>query len=419
MRHIDVRSTRLNEVRAAFPDRAGFSHSTVHLMRFLSPLTPHGWRKYRSCMRLVAQSLWMCLALGVAIGITHPARAEDRNPASARSDGSIAKDHLRRARRARASGKWTEAHAAYKAAFEAIDATSVTERESAEIAGELGLCELKLRKFRDAAEHLALSLERRKALSPAQQRAFADGLAEAVPFLAALYLSVDPPDAEVFVGGKSIGRPRRTYTLFFEPGKHMLRALAPGRGESTQTLDAQAGTEPIMTFQLLRSEESSTAEGEPRGPAKKAATDARAARTSTQAPAPAAAWPGTVRMGGVVLTTATAAVGAVFLVRAHVVNSDLREANTVRREQGWTSDACRKASAPAACADIHGRIKERDLFATLGKVSLATSAVFGIATAASFLTEVAIFGDARPAERLRVVPVTTSERAGVILEGAW
>ncbi|WP_437769016.1 hypothetical protein WME77_19250 [Sorangium sp. So ce764] len=370
-------------------------------------------------MRFVAQSLWICLMFGVATGTTHPVHAADRNPAPARSGDSIVKDHLRRARRAQASGKWTEAHAAYKAAFEAIDATSVTEKESAEIAGELGLCELKLRKFRDAAEHLAWSLERRKALSPEQQKGFAEGLAKAVPFLATLYLSVDPPDAEVFVDGQPIGRPRRSYRLFFEPGKHMVRALAPGRGEGTQTLDAQAATEPIMTLQLLRSAESSTGEGEPGGPAKKAATDAQAARTSTPAPAPSATWPGTVRMSGIVLTTATAAVGAVFLLRAHVVNSDLREANTARREQGWTSDACRKASAPTACADIHGRIKERDLFATLGKVSLATSAVFGIATAASFLTEVAIFGDGRPAERLRIVPVTTSERAGVILKGAW
>ncbi|WP_437504943.1 hypothetical protein [Sorangium sp. So ce1099] len=125
-------------------------------------------------MRFVAQSLWIGMMLGVAAGTTHPVHAKDRNPAPARSDGSIVKDHLRRARRARAAGKWTEAQAAYTAAFEAIDSTSVTERESAEVAGELGLCELKLRKFRDAAEHLAWSLERRKALSPEQQKGFAD-----------------------------------------------------------------------------------------------------------------------------------------------------------------------------------------------------------------------------------------------------
>ncbi|WP_437829332.1 hypothetical protein [Sorangium sp. So ce1153] len=402
-----------------FLDRLCNSHSLVQIMTLSAPLTRHGWHEYRRCMRFVAQSLWMCLMLGVAIGTTHPVRAEDGRPALSRSDGSNVKDLLRRARRARASGKSTEAHAAYKAAFEAIDATSVTERESAEIAGELGLCELDLRKFRDAAEHLAWSLERRKALSPVQQKRFDDGLAKAVPFVATLYLSVDPPDAEVLIDGKPIGRPRRTYTLFFEPGMHMVRARAPGREEASQTLDARAATEPRMTIQLPRAAVSSTGEGEPQGPVKKAATQVQAGRPSTQAPAPSATWPRTARIGGVVLTTATAAAGAVFLLRAHVVHTNLREANTVRREQGWTSDACRKASAPAACAGIHAQIEERNLFATLGKVSLATSAVFGIATAASFLTEVAVFGDARPARGLRIVPVTTGERAGVLLEGAW
>ncbi|WP_437573870.1 hypothetical protein [Sorangium sp. So ce887] len=370
-------------------------------------------------MRFVAQSLWSCLMLGVVIGTTHPARAEDRKPAAARSDDSIVKDPLRRARRARASGKWTEAHAAYKAAFEAIDSTSVTERESAEIAGELGLCELELRKFRDAAEHLAWSLERRKALSPAQQKRFADGLAKAVRFVATLYLSVDPPDAEVLVDGKPIGRPRRTYTLFFEPGKHMVKAQAPGREEGSQTLDAQAATEPTMTIQLPRAAVSSAGEGEPAGPTKKAATEAQAARPSAPAPAPSATWPGTARIGGVVLTTATAAAGAIFLLRANVVHGDLREGDVRRRAQGWTSSTCRDADAAAACADIHGQIKERNLFATLGKVSLATSAVFGVATAASFFTETALFGTAPAAGGLHAAPVATSEQAGLILRGAW
>ncbi|XXX77402.1 hypothetical protein WMF30_01335 [Sorangium sp. So ce134] len=370
-------------------------------------------------MRFAAQSLSMCLMLGVTIGVTHPVRAEDRNPAPPRSDASTAKDHLRRARRAQAAGQWTEAQTAYKAALEAIDATSGTEKESAEIAGELGLCELALRKYRDAAEHLAWSLERRKVLSRAQQKKFGDGLAKAESFVATLYLSVDPPDAEVLIDGTLIGRPRRTYALFFEPGKHMVRARARGREEAFQSLDARAGTETSMTIQLPRAAVSSAGEDAPAGPARKAATDAQGARTAARAPAPRASWPGTLRIGGVALTTATAGVGAVLLLRAHVVHTNLQEANIARREQGWAPDACRAASAPAACRDIQAQVKERNLFATLGKVSLATSAAFGIATAASLLTEIAVFGGAPPAEGLRVVPLTTSERAGVLLEGAW
>ncbi len=49
-------------------------------------------------------------------------------------------------------------------------------------------------------------------------------------------LSVDPPDAEVFVDGKAVGRVARVYTLFVEPGLHMVRARAPGREDAFQVL---------------------------------------------------------------------------------------------------------------------------------------------------------------------------------------
>ncbi|KYF73841.1 hypothetical protein [Sorangium cellulosum] len=367
-------------------------------------------------MRLVAQSLWMCLALGVAIGVTHPARAEDRNPASARSDGSIVKDPLRHARRARALGKWTEAHAAYKAAFEAIDATSVTERESAEIAGELGLSELKLRKFRDAAEHLAWSLERRKALSPAQQRAFADGLAKAVPFLATLYVSVDPPDAEVFVGGKSIGRPRRTYTLFFEPGKHMVRALAPGRGESTQTLDAQAGTERIMTFQLLRSAESSAKDNTPAVPKPLSAPPA----ARPQAPGQSAWRPTTLRIAGIAATTATLSAGSLLMIRATNLDGDLSE-----RRDGLNGGAtasgsrCWQAADRPGCADLVRLRDERNLSAAVGTAMLIAGGVIGAATAASFFTDFSFLGLTPAQDRIHASPVATGREIGVTIEGLW
>ncbi|AUX33616.1 MULTISPECIES: hypothetical protein [Sorangium] len=364
-------------------------------------------------MRFVAQSLWMCLTLGVAIGTTHPARAEDRNPASARSDGSIVKDHLRRARRARASGKWTEAHAAYKAAFEAIDATSVTERESAEIAGELGLCELDLRKFRDAAEHLAWSLERRKALSPEQQKGFADGLARAVPFLATLYLSVDPPDAQVFVDGKSIGQPRRTYTLFFEPGKHMVRAQAPGREEGSQGLDARAGTEPVMTIQLPRSAESSANDEAPAVPEPvSAAPPARA-----QAPGPAPSWPRAARIAGIGLTTATASLGVLFMVRASASDGDLKERNSKLDALGFTPWACREPSPPSACNELAVLRRERDRFAALGTAMMVASGVLGAATVASFFTDFSFLESEPTGASVALSPAAAPGQIGLVAHG--
>ncbi|AUX25494.1 hypothetical protein SOCEGT47_060410 [Sorangium cellulosum] len=370
-------------------------------------------------MRCGVHLLLIGLTAFASTGLTGAASAEELYPLPGRSDRSTVKDHVRRGRRARDAGRWNEAYAAYKAALEAATPASSTERERAEIAGELGLCELALRRYRDAAEHLAWSLEQREALPVALQKRFEQGLRKAAPHVAILNLSVDPPDAEVLVDGKPLGRLARTYRLFFEPGQHMVRAQAPGRAEALHSFGAVAKTEHNITMRLPRAAVSSEKEGAPGSPKEAPLAPSAPAAARTGPPSPWVSWPGAARIGGVAVTTATAAAGAVLLLRAHVVHGDLREGDIARRAQGWTSHTCRKASAPAACADIHDQVNERNLFATLGKVSLAASAVFGVATAASFFTEIAVFGGGPSASGVRVVPMATSERAGVLLEGAW
>ncbi|WP_437875468.1 hypothetical protein [Sorangium sp. So ce513] len=417
MRHVEAGDNDRMRSDVAFPARAEFSHPIVHVTTFPVPLTRRGRRDYGRRVRFVARLLWSCLTLGVATAATHPVHAEDRNPPPASSDGSTVKDHLRRARRARASGKWTEAHAAYKAAFEAIDPTSVTERESAEIAGELGLCELKLRKFRDAAEHLAWSLERRKALSPEQQREFAEGLAKAVPFLTTLYLSVDPPDAEVLVDGKPIGRPRRTYTLFFEPGKHLVRAQAPGRGASTQTLDAQAAAERLMTFEFPPLPECRASAAAPAVP--EPASAPPPVRPQPSGP-PASSWPATLRIAGIAATTATLSTGALLMIRAASLDGDLGERRDgLNRGAPASGSRCWQTSAPPACDDLLRLQDERNLSAGVGTALLIAGGVIGAATAASFFTDFSFLGPAPAQEAIHVAPVVTGRALGVRLEGLW
>ncbi|WP_438026374.1 hypothetical protein [Sorangium sp. So ce233] len=329
------------------------------------------------------------------------------------------KDLVRRAQKARAAGRWADAYEAYKAAFEATDLASSPLAERAELAGELGLCELALRKYREAAEHLTQSLQRRELLPIQLQQRFEVGQVKAAFHVGTLLLAVDPPDAEVLIDGRPVGRASRSYKVFLEPGRHMVRAQAPGREDALQSFSAVAGVEHEMTMQLPRVAVSSAKLGAPSASQESPKALSSVSALGARPPSPWASWPGTLRIGGVAVTTATAAAGAVFLLRAHVIHSDLREGDVVRREHGWTSHTCREASAPAACTGIYGQVKERNLFATLGKVSLATSAVFGVATAASFFTEFALFGSTPPATGIHIVPVTTSERAGVLLHGAW
>ncbi|WP_437840542.1 tetratricopeptide repeat protein [Sorangium sp. So ce1153] len=366
-------------------------------------------------MRCGAHLLVISLTLGASTGFARPADAQERSSAPARSDGSKVNEHIRRARRARDAGRWAEARDAYEAALEASEQSPSAQLDPAEIAGELGVCELELGNYREAAEHLTRSLERRELLPLEVQRRFKVAQLKAAFYVVTLLLSVDPPDAEVFIDDQRMGRVAGTYKVFLERGRHVVRARAPGRAEAIHVFNGERGAKQEVSMQLPHAAVSSTKEAPPATPEPVRASPAARA----QAPGPWASWPGTLRIGGIAITTATAATGAVLLLRAHVIHTSLREGDVVRRQQGWTSHTCREASAPAACADIHRQVDQRNLLATLGKVSLATSAVFGVATAASFLTEAAFFGAAPGATGVRIVPVTTSERAGVLLEGAW
>ncbi|WP_437945882.1 PEGA domain-containing protein [Sorangium sp. So ce296] len=343
------------------------------------------------------------------------ARAREPQAISGTHEASTTANPLRLARQARDAGRWVEAEAAYEAALAAAEAAWTTDAERAEIAAELGLCELALGKYRDAADHLAQSLRHRDGLRRALRERAEAGLLQAERRVVTVYLGVNPPDAEVFVDGKALGRPAPTYELFLEPGHHTVRARLDGHAEAVSAFEGQAGKDISLALKLPRAPE--------RGARAPEAASARAARMLAPSPPPAArpAVPLTeLRIGGAALATAAVAAGTVFLLRADVVDDNLAERDVVLRRQGWTSSTCWWPDAPSACAEIRRDLAERDLFATLGNVALATGAVFGIATAASFLAEGWLF-DETPVRGggVQVAPSATGTRAGLVLQGAW
>ncbi|XXX73950.1 tetratricopeptide repeat protein [Sorangium sp. So ce134] len=357
--------------------------------------------------------------LGAATGLVSPASAQSIAGTPRRSDCSTVKHLVRAAQRARAAGRWTEAYDAYKAALDAAEPSSTTERERAEIAGELGLCALMLRRYRDAAEHLAWSLEQREALPVALQLRFEDGLRKATTHVATLLLAVDPPDAEVLVDGKSVGRTARTHKLFFEAGQHMVRARAPGREESLQMFTAMPGQEHEMLMQLPRSSGSTkeVAEAAPKE-APKALSSTLAVRS--QAPSPWASWPGTLRIAGIAVTTATVSVGSLLMIRASRLDGDLRERRDgLNRDPTTSSSMCWQAPQHSACAELLRLRDERNLSGVAGTALVIAGGVIGAATAASFFTDFSFLGLTPAQERIHVSPVATGQGVGVRIEGLW
>jgi len=184
---------------------------------------------------------------------------QDTHPDS--SVPSTVSAHRMRGDAARRARRWSDAAAAYKTALEA--ARALPEEKRAAIAGELGLCELALSRYRDAATHLASTIEHWGALDFAQRSRFDRGLADAEEHVARVIIAVNPPDAEVLIDGKPVGPPARTYVIYVEPGSHTVRARLVGRHDDESSLRLPAGSSASVTLRL--------AEGAPHDPAPAAA----------------------------------------------------------------------------------------------------------------------------------------------------
>jgi hypothetical protein len=226
---------------------------------------------------------------------------------------------------------------------------------------------------------------------------------------------VDPPDAEVIVDGKPLGRTARTYKMFFEPGQHMVRARAPGREETLHVVRAVADVEHEIAIVLPRAAVSSAKETAPAKP--KPVSSAPAARL--QDPGPLSSWPGTLRITGIGLTTAAASFGVLFMVHARAADGDLEEINGKLDDLGLTSWACREPSPPPTCSELSRLRRQRDQFATLGTGLAVASGVIGAATIASFFTDFGL-GQAEPQrDHIALSPMATPGQIGLVAYGVW
>jgi hypothetical protein len=355
------------------------------------------------------------LLVSASLLVPTVAYAGDPPPSPVRGAAAAETAPLRRGGQARVARRCAEA----EAALESESAARLTPLQRAEVMGEVGFCELDQRKYRDAAEHLSRSLDHFTELRTALRKRLNNGRTEAQKHVGRIFFSADPPDAAVILDGKPVGRAAVTYELFVEPGKHTVRARLSGYDDDEQTFDIGAGQSHQISLKLPKAPEPPA-----RANAKETAAETpKAPRAPKAAIAPApgvwASWPGTARISGIALTTATASFGAMFMVRARTADGDLKERNSRLDALGWTSSTCREAEPRAACAELSRLRKERDLFAGLGTAMVAASGVFGAATVASFFTDFSSPRSRPRKDRVALSLMATPEQLGVVAHAAF
>ncbi|WP_437732060.1 PEGA domain-containing protein [Sorangium sp. So ce1335] len=358
----------------------------------------------------------ICLlgALGSGIG---PARAAPAPPGAAASATAVRA--RKEAQRAFGARRWAEAEAGFEAALAAPDAAGMTAAQRAEVLGYLGLCELEQGKHREAAEHLGQSLEHDAALNQSLLRRLTRGFNKAVEHVGRIYVAAAPSDAEILLDDEPIGTGASAHELFVAPGAYTLRARLSGHGEASQRVEVAAGMTVGATLQLARAVESPARAPDP-GATRSRPAEAAVPAAPAAAPGPWASWSGTLRLAGVAVTAATVSTGAVLMLRASRLDGDLDERiGGLHRDPAWTSGACRAAPQPPACPELRYMREQRDLSGALGTALVATGAVVGAVTAASFFVDLSFLRPTPARSGLRVVPAMAAQQVGVVALGVW
>ncbi|WP_437753817.1 hypothetical protein [Sorangium sp. So ce1389] len=305
-----------------------------------------------------------------------------------------AADALRRARAARSAGRWREAEAAYRAAFAAAPRPAIE--------GELGLCELSLQEYVDAATHLRRALFDRRKLSPAERQRFEDGLLRAAREVVEVEFILSHPKAEVFLDGRFLGRGQPEYRLYVEPGRHEVRASL--EGHATQTVPFERWPGDVTVFPVVLD------------PIPKPPPPEVIVRKT--APAPERDRSGrNIRIAGASLALAGTALGVGLAIAAGVRDDEAgAQADAIREDYGRGGclyEGISEITVP--CNALAETISARDTMRSAAWASFIAGGVFGVVAISS------LWWAPSPPSPPRVVvrPLVAAGGGGVAIGGVW
>jgi hypothetical protein len=307
---------------------------------------------------------------------------------------------------------WAGAHAAFLEAYKQSD--------HYQIAANLGSMEIKLGRYRDAAEHLAVYL--RKAPSDKvkdRMRALAF-FEEAKKKVGTVQVRVNVNGAEILVDDKVVSLSPPVDDLFVDPGPRFIKARMAGHKSNETTIEAAGGSTHQVSLTL---EKMASAAPPPPPPVK----------TAEPLPKPPSPEPFKPRKEIIIAGISVGAVGLLAGTISAIVSSgygssaEERREVLLRRPGGGT--ACLDPANVSECATLNDLWSSRDTWGNVGVWSFVIGGVAGAGTAvyALVLPRVMTSGpsdqsdSAEPAPRPRavVVPVVMPSGGGVAVTGAF
>lgn len=284
---------------------------------------------------------------------------------------------------------------------------SMAKKPTFDTLGNLGSVELALKRYRDCAEHLTMSLRSYPPTgSDARKTKTEEKLAECRAKVAAIRMTVTPEGTSVSVDGVEMAKAPLSDPLFVEPGARTFSFSLDGHRSTQRQVDAVAGKEAPLLVKLEPSaaQESKSAPSVAEPPAASARASKPEAPKSEPIAASAPLWP--VIAGGA--TAALLVGGGVGLFLAS--SSTENDGDALRAELAASGKRC-----PDDCAEL------LDTYDSASAQRNAATGLFvgaGIATAGT----AAYYLIARPtrgASSTAWLPVVRSDGAGMLLQGTF
>jgi len=274
-----------------------------------------------------------------------------------------------------------------------------------QIAGNLGVCEMKLGKYRNAAEHLSVFLKELPPAGDQQDRKRAQALLdEARTKVAVVKIGVDVDGAEVRVDGQVIGAAPLAAEVFVEPGKRTVEAARGGYENTREVIDAKAGASLSASLKLR-----------PSAPPPLTPPSDQSKRLSEIGPPVMSARPNRkVLIAGGAVAGAALVSGLVFTVLANGKAGAGDEKRDMIRAIGGSS-ACLSEQFKADCDALHDLRQSVSTFTNIAGWAFIGAGVVAAGTLIYTLSS----PRKTVAPAVLAAPVVTGDGGGLSLSGRW
>ena len=326
-------------------------------------------------MRIFHLSSVLCV-LG-AIGISAPSAAQ---PKLAPTSSAVAATD--RARALHREGAVLFEQKKYEDAYVAFVAAWALKRHP-QIAANLADCEVKLGKYRDAAEHFTFMVRDPNGESQPEEKQEAQRrLKEVQAKIGTLVIAVNVGSAEVLLDGKPIGMSPLQEPVFVDPGSHTIEARKDGYVSAKTTTVVAAASSSPLTIELQSAEQR---EGKSTG----------------------------LIVGGAALSAVLLGSGIAFLA---VSGGKATEADLTLAQLKSSGITCLVPPQPGSCEQLLSLRRGQGTFHNVGVPMLVGGGLGAIATAAYALWPRAT---SEPTTGLQVLPAIGPGSAGMWLTGSF